>query len=144
MKYLKKFNEKLNLKDRTELLDFCETTLAYLIDERFSIDCTFTNVRDGVIKIDLEKVDGFNQRSSFLWDDVKDYYIPFLQLLNNRYDIIPYGNRTKNNVCFDTFFHEAYFSVEDVIADRVRDFNGDEFGHKDKTHCISVKVKEKK
>lgn len=144
MKYLKKFNEKLNLKDKTELLDFCETSLAYLIDEGFSIDCAFTNVRDGVIKIDLEKVDGFNQRSSFLWDDVKDYYIPFLQLLNNRYDIISYGSRAKNNVCFDTFFYEAYFSVEDVIADRVKDFNGDEFGHKHKTHYISVKVKEKK
>lgn len=141
MRYLKSFNEKLGLNNKTELLDFCETSLAYLIDDGFSINCKFGNVSAGVIIIELEKIDNLNH--SFLWDQVKDYYIPFLQLLNNRYDIIPYSNRVKNNVCFDTFFSEVYFSVEDVISDRVGDFNGDEFGHKDKTHCISVKVKQK-
>lgn len=144
MRYLKMFNEKLNLNDKVDLLDFCETSLAYLMDDGFSIDCKFSNVRNGVVIIELEKIDNLNQRSSFLWDQVKDYYIPFLQLLNKRYDIIQYGGRTNKNICFDTFFSEKYFNVEDVIADRVGDFNGDEFGHKEKTHCISVKITEKK
>lgn len=142
MRYLKRFNEKLDLNDKTELLDFCETSLAYLIDDGFSINCKFSNVSAGVIIIELEKIDNLHH-TSFLWDQVKDYYIPFLQLLNNRYDIIPYG-KLKNSVFFDTFFSEKYFSVEDVISDRVGDFNGDESGHKEKTHCISIKVTEKK
>jgi hypothetical protein len=86
MKHLKRFNESVTQED---LQDFCESSLAYLLDEGFTIkimggDDQFTRLPRGQFNIFLQKD---NAREFFKWDDVKDYYIPFLQLLSNRYDI---------------------------------------------------------
>ena len=87
MKYLRKFNESMSKED---LQDFCESTFAYLMDEGFTIKIfdnnsrPFSTLRPGEFNIWLQKD---NPKSFFKWDDVKDYYIPFLQLLDNRYDI---------------------------------------------------------
>jgi hypothetical protein len=86
MKYLRKFNEGVSAED---IRDFCESTLAYLMDEGFTIkifssDDPHTSLPKGQFNIWLQKD---NAKSFFKWDDVKDYYIPFLQLLSNRYDI---------------------------------------------------------
>lgn len=86
MKYLKRFNESVSEED---LRDFCESSLAYLMDEGFTIkiysnDDPRTRLPRGEFNIWLQKD---NAKSFFKWDDVKDYYIPFLRLLSNRYDI---------------------------------------------------------
>lgn len=86
MKYLRKFNEGVSEED---IRDFCESSFAYLMDEGFTIKIFsnsqhFSTLRPGVFNIWLQKD---NAKSFFKWDDVKDYYIPFLQLLDNRYDI---------------------------------------------------------
>ena len=38
MKHLKRFNESLNDNEVDELRDFCETSLAYLLDEGYQVD----------------------------------------------------------------------------------------------------------
>ena len=86
MRHLRKFNEDLSEED---IRDFCESSLAYLMDEDFTIkilnsERPFSSLVKGEFNIWLQKD---NVKSFFKWDDVKDYYIPFLQLLSNRYDI---------------------------------------------------------
>jgi hypothetical protein len=87
MRYLKRYNESVSEED---LRDFCESSMAYLIDEGFTIKIhgqrttPFSSLPKGHFNIWLQKD---NAKSFFKWDEVKDYYIPFLQLLSNRYDI---------------------------------------------------------
>ena len=86
MRYLKRYNESVSKED---LQDFCESSLAYLMYEGFTIkifssDDPYTSLHKGQFNIWLQKD---NAKSFFKWDEVKDYYIPFLQLLSNRYDI---------------------------------------------------------
>ena len=95
MRYLKKYNEGISSED---LQEFCESSLAYLIDVGFSITIFAHGSTDfwishlhstlpkGHFTIWLKKNNGIKQ-DFFKWDDVKDYYIPFIQLLSNRYVI---------------------------------------------------------
>jgi hypothetical protein len=76
MKHLRKFNESL----KEELQDFCETYLAYLIDDNFSV------------RISKFKGDDFHQillqrNFMFIWSDVKDYFLPFLHFLFKDYEL---------------------------------------------------------
>jgi|APCry1669188910_1035180.scaffolds.fasta_scaffold236968_2 hypothetical protein len=79
MKYIKRFNENNNEED---LKDFCETHLAYLLDdynfELYVDDINMESMRSlsdsGQIRI--ENTEGFK------WDDIKDYFIPFLKQLD--------------------------------------------------------------
>jgi len=87
MRYLKRYNESVSEED---LRDFCESSMAYLMDEGFTIKIhgqrttPFSSLPKGHFNIWLHKN---NATEFFKWDEVKDYYIPFLQLLSNRYDI---------------------------------------------------------
>jgi len=78
MRYLKKFNESIS---KEYLQDFCESVLAYLMDEGFTVSIMCGDAYTFTIFLQKEA------REFFKWDEVKDYYIPFLQLLSNRYDI---------------------------------------------------------
>lgn len=84
MKYLRKIFEKSDnvAKDLDEVLDFCEGSLAYLLDEGW--------------KLDVKQVDG----SNLIWynvlisseegadlSDIADYIIPFLTRLVDNYDL---------------------------------------------------------
>lgn len=90
MRYLKRYNENVGEED---LRDFCESSLAYLMDEGFTIKIygqrtlPYSSLPKGQFNVWLQKNNGFTLNEFFKWDDVKDYYIPFLQLLSNRYDI---------------------------------------------------------
>ena len=87
MRYLKTFNEGTSFlpEDLNELQYFCETYLAYLIDEGFGI-----RVRHGSRK-DRARVEFYKGELhfpiAFNWDDVKDHYIPFYQMLSKEYEI---------------------------------------------------------
>jgi hypothetical protein len=90
MKYLKKIFEQINID---ELKDFCESNLIYLIDEGFMIE--FIDDQDSELykmaasfkkklarmSIRLNKYD----KKYFNWNDIKDYYIPFLIRLSKEY-----------------------------------------------------------
>lgn len=135
MKHLKRFNEGVTQED---LQDFCESSLAYLMDESFNVtirggDDPRARATTGQFGIFLAKNNG---REFFKWDDVKDYYIPFLQLLSNRYDIgtffdgdvdsrepsVRFRYRQKNDYSFVNV--SKNFSYARVINDDVFDSEG--------------------
>jgi hypothetical protein len=72
-----------------EVKDFTEQSLAYLVDEGWELDFNiYWNTRKGYtpvdsrcINISIEKNDGTS------WDLVKDKILPFLQLLERRYEL---------------------------------------------------------
>ena len=78
MKHLRRFDE--SLKD--ELLDFCETNLAYLIDDGFKVRISkfegddFHQIMIGTV----------NQLNS-LWSHMKDQVLPFLHFLFKDYEL---------------------------------------------------------
>jgi hypothetical protein len=131
MRYLKKFNESVSKED---LQDFCESSLAYLMDEGFTVsimggDDPRTRLPSGQFNIFLQK----EAREFFKWDDVKDYYIPFLKLLSNRYDIgtfvteasepsVRFRYRKKSDYSFVNV--NKNFSLYRVINDNVFDSEG--------------------
>jgi hypothetical protein len=86
MKYLKRIFESTKTKE--ELQDFCETNLAYLLDDDFVIE-----VRDDVYGSKFNKIKYMIhiRRTTpgyrFKWKDVNDKIIPFLHVLNREYDI---------------------------------------------------------
>ena len=94
MKYLKTYNESKSRKfgfmskpeegELEELKDFCETNLAYLVDEDFVVevsnDYTHKNFHISILK------EGSIYKG-FTWEEVKDYFIPFLTHLSRNYSI---------------------------------------------------------
>ena len=78
MKHLRRFNE--SLKD--ELQDFCDTHLAYLIDEGFKVRISKFE-GDDYHQIMLGTSDPIN----FLWSEVKDQVLPFLHFLFKDYEL---------------------------------------------------------
>lgn len=126
MKHLKKFNESMSKED---LQDFCENCLAYLIDEGFTINVYThgdprSDLPKGESNIWLQKGKEF-----FKWDEVKNYYIPFLKLLSNRYDIGSFDHVNEVNVRFRYRHKKEYtfvnltknFSYAKVINDNIFD-----------------------
>jgi len=91
MKNLKTFNiyfessEPLSISFTEELRDFCETNLAYLLDEGTEIEVGETQNGNFVkIRFTPNGVSSMNMKS---WDDIKDHIIPFATRLNNKYEM---------------------------------------------------------
>lgn len=129
MKHLKSFNEDL-LSDNLiqELQDFCETSLAYLLDEGFKViidkETLFTKEFTGTCwVVGLHKLG--TTTTSERWDDIKDYYIPFLKLILRRYGLGWFGAESiygkERQVRFYTGDHHRheYFTLEQVINDEI-------------------------
>ena len=122
---LEKSNEGLNDNEVAELRDFCETSLAYLLDEGYQVDINeYIAPRDewsDGFDVDLNLPNGRLEHgyagSTFLWDDIKDYYIPFLQLLSRRYKLGHYGFDHDSEVYFRGPVEFA--TVERVIYDNL-------------------------
>jgi hypothetical protein len=92
MKYLKPFNESQdNFKE--ELQDFCESNLAYLIDEGLDISVWAPTKFFKGFKLTLVLDD--NPR---LWNDIKDHMIPFLTRLSNQYEIKKYPRIDRKDI----------------------------------------------
>jgi hypothetical protein len=77
MKHLRRFNESL----KEDLQDFCETYLAYLIDEGFKVRISKFEGDDYHIMI------GTSKQANFLWSEVKDQVLPFLHFLFKDYEL---------------------------------------------------------
>ena len=137
MRYLRSFNEGTIFfpKDLNELQYFCETYLAYLIDEGFGIRVRHGS-RKSRARIEFYKEDHIHP-VPFNWDDVKDHYIPFYQMLSKEYEIDTTPSRITNgeveykecSVKFDyrkpakqLWETEAkWFTEEEIVNDKVGD-----------------------
>lgn len=91
MIYLKRYNESFRAPSsfREEIQEFCENCLAYLIDEDFSIETNIYHLDPVSISFVLiRRFTGEVEPILFSWNEVKDYYIPFLQMLLKKYNVI--------------------------------------------------------
>ena len=137
MKYLKKFNES-NSDKVEEIKKFCEDNLAYLIDAGFSLkyaDYSSDDNRD-LLNIDYQSI-GLNvflvrnstnvftnHFSAFNWDEVVNDFVPFLQMLDDKYGLIklkPTSSRDKYSKKCSIMFHDNFtyrYTLDDLINDR--------------------------
>jgi hypothetical protein len=78
MRYIKRFNEDNNEED---LKDFCETHLAYLLDDynfELNVESFHDHTQGGTYRGQIR----LESNQWFKWNDIKDYFIPFLIQLN--------------------------------------------------------------
>ena len=166
MRYLKRFNEGLQLKETEELMDFTENCLAFLLDEGFQlelVDRYGRNPNDPSFEEDTEYywidlygpttrqagqfVQQTDDNRNFNWDEVKDYYIPFISLMNNRYNLVENERSYKGDLVYfkvqtgrrfdeHSFFN---FTVEEIMNDNVTIPKND-FSYEDNIFCISIKI----
>ena len=128
MKYIKKYSSLIVESVKDDLKDFCETSLVYLLDEGFEIDCEES--RFGIIDIFL------SLNKQFDWNDIKDYFIPFIQLLSRRYVLEEFSTYsadttssiiTQNENCYVCFQCQGngwteyleYTTLDQVINDNL-------------------------
>lgn len=83
MKHLRGFNESLN---KEELQDFCETYLAYLLDDGFEVSIqhmySTKEYKHDYHFITINKVS-----NNFKWEEIKDQFIPFISVLSKEYKL---------------------------------------------------------
>jgi hypothetical protein len=87
MIHLRRFNESLN---KEELQDFCDTYLAYLLDEGYSIEASEIGFDEYLLVLRNEittNVPIDSRELLFTWEEVKDQFIPFLHMLSKQYTI---------------------------------------------------------
>ncbi len=122
MKYLKKFNESIDSEE--QLHDFCETYLAYLLDGDFELSVIWNqhNKTKDRYNINICKLER-GYATGFTWLEVKDYYIPFLHMLNNHYKIMDETESYRrsgstNETCISLYNGNQNFcvSIEDVLS----------------------------
>ena len=111
MRHLKKFNEDDRIGG---LKEFCNSSLAYLIDEGYSIDydTSFLKFGGNIIYIKLSKKvnTGRHPTQPFNWIDVKYDYISFLESLSKKYEIK--GGTTISN----PEYVEVLFDMRNIVS----------------------------
>jgi hypothetical protein len=120
MKYLKRFNESKIIDTSShelfisKLEDFCEESLAYLLDEGY-----YFNISDNG---DYSKIRFTFRGKNIIWDDIKDDFSPFLELLREKYDI---DNRETEEVLIwarpekKSDGSHYYFSIDELLNDEM-------------------------
>lgn len=119
MRYLKTWS-LLERIDTDAVKDLCDVSFANLYDQGFKV-----LPLDGSSRVDrqtmVKLVKGDNQiLEPFTWSEIKDYYIPFLQLISNRYDFISFTrqyNKDIDNVRIE-YVDWKYYSYEDLINEK--------------------------
>lgn len=120
MRYLKKFNESVNIN--IEVLEkLCTDYLAYLLDDA-KLDIVN---RNDIITISLD----FTNKD-LKWIDIKDVFIPFLSIINSEYHLMRnidfYINRKHIDRYGTSSSSNHVFSVpnENVLNDTVESIGG--------------------
>jgi len=116
MRYLKRIfeNDLYNQVDSDELKDFCETYLAYLLDDTsFKLEVIESARWDSYL-IWLGK--SRQEKGSFKWNDIKDYYIPFVTMLSREYDLEykRLDQRTSSIVINFVSGNQIYLTVDEI------------------------------
>lgn len=96
MRYIKLFEafNRWSRDQKNELTEYCETNLAYLMDEGFKIrvgqQYAIGNVSIGIKKESLtlkQRAQRDLEREDFNWNDIKNHFIPFCVRLEKDYEI---------------------------------------------------------
>ena len=103
MRYIKHFRIMESSNNIDEIKDLAESSLVYLLDEGFKLEYYPGVGQEIAIKL-VAKEGGVK------WDDIKDYFIPFLERLQNDYIVqertlvqfddvtIKYGNSSSDSI----------------------------------------------
>ena len=135
MKYLKSFNE--DLINREELKDFCEMYLAYLIDDNIKISVIQNTIHPQKGSIERDSINiiiqGFmsyeNNKAIFkTWGEIKNHFIPFIQMLDNNYNI-----DNDKSISFPNAVDYRIFTKDEIIND-IRSFSSSGSSIKQKAH----------
>jgi len=103
MRYLRKYNENFTdmtdsnlMKLQNDFRDFANDCLAYLVDEGFIISVAVRNTYDGcLLEFTLVK----NQDDiNFTWNSIKDDFIPFLELVKEKFIVDHIVKFTTNKI----------------------------------------------
>lgn len=105
MKYLLKFNEDVSDEyELNQLKEFCNENLVSLIDEGYYL--FFDESELNGVKIFLSN----DEKQKFKWSDVKDEFIPFLEMLISKYNIYD------DEIYFNMFYHKnVRTNVNDLL-----------------------------
>lgn len=129
MKHLRNFNESLrdvSEDDYEELKEFCESSLAYLLDD-YNYELivrrrTYGDPPKSDVVVSIGPMRGVE---SMQWDDMSDHVIPFLTLLARRYDLDLQGHggilrKSDQNIQIKIKGKEVgYYTIEDIIEEKV-------------------------
>jgi len=94
MKHLRKFNEA-KAPDQSEIYNLSKDYLAYLLDDDYTCDVhtgyewsrTPEKITSKLVTNIVLRRYNSNKTEKFLWNDVKDHFIPFIHLLSKEYNI---------------------------------------------------------
>ena len=130
MRYLKTF-ENLNYftSGVNEIETFIKNNLAYILDEGFIYKVDFKkyggrfNYQVRIYKIEQK---GNNRRQLFFrWENIKDDFIPFLELLNENYTLDSYSPED-NSLVIDSGDTLVFTPSREWIGNRKRWYNIEE------------------
>ncbi len=76
MKYIYKINEWVKINENQSFDEYCKERLPFLIDDGFSI-------KYGYDSLELKK----SNKTQFEWDDISSDFIPFIELISEKYKI---------------------------------------------------------
>jgi hypothetical protein len=128
MKYLKSFESLSFPSDTDKLREYSRNYLAYLMDAGFNIQVTsLTQINDN----NTNKVNIIINKSgygNFKWNEVKDYLIPFLTMLNQDYKIDSYPmdlyhadiHITSAESCTVKLSNVNRYNINDIIDEVVK------------------------
>ena len=86
MRYLKRFNESQG-DFKEQLRDFCETHLAYLLDNGFIVEINEFEDLDGFELLIKKEEEDLLRNPLFTWEEVKNYIGPFVFYLDKEYEL---------------------------------------------------------
>jgi hypothetical protein len=129
MRYLKKYNESLD--SREDILEFCNNQLVSLLDDGYSVTVMPIRLEFYSISIqrkyDVRDLNGVNNHDYyFTFDDVRDEFTIFYEMLKNKYVIVDIQNAdNETSGCAELVCETEEISLteDDIYND---DYNCDE------------------
>ncbi len=117
MRYLKRFNESLIEEN---IREFCEERLVAITDKGYYVHVY--EYGDGVTEISIGRGSYGDNSDNFKWSDVKDDFIPFIEILDGEYiitngegvlpEFIKFAGDIKHN-------YSTRYNVQDILDDNV-------------------------
>lgn len=134
MKYISTFKtfESLTPTEQDELKEFCDEYLVHLYDKGFKVEfSTAPRRRNNEELIDVNRMfikigpaeplsDDPKKAWSFPWQMVRDYMIPFIDILNDNYELGNFGTSgrdvTNASIRLDMVHKQHFYTPEEIIA----------------------------
>jgi hypothetical protein len=130
MKYLKfyKLFENFYIEDFiNELKEVSEMYLAYLLDDD-NIKVSVYTYEDSCVAIEIHT----DNHQNIKWTDVKDHLIPFIEIINKKYKLVPaFGPYEEDKLdddqlvlLWDLNYERAPFTIEELKSHLIEEISG--------------------